>query len=130
ILEHIALVENSAARVIRLLRRTDGRPPAREVKQGERGVDGGMLAPEVVSPKGEMNRDEVMQLLASARTAVLREVEESKQVLDVDGGFPHPFFGTMNALGWLRSLVWHEPHHIAQIGRVMSLEVGSSEVRR
>jgi hypothetical protein len=124
ILEHVALAEGSAARVIRLLRRTGGTavPLPGQVRQGRTTPDGRPIAPDPVSPKGEMTRERVLESLESNRAGVLAELEQSGDLLEAPGGFPHPFFGPLNILGWLRFLAWHEPHHIAQLQRVLKKE--------
>lgn len=110
-LEHVALVEESTSRVMRRLRRIgqgEVLPPV-SAQPGEM-VSGRPQAPEGVRPKGGLSREEVRALLARARATLLAEAEQ------LDGAnphtFPHPFFGPLTALGWLRAAAYHEAHHL------------------
>jgi len=51
-----------------------------------------------------------MALLEKARAFLLEETGRA------DPGnpatFPHPFFGELTALGWLRAAAYHEAHHL------------------
>ncbi|MCH1927306.1 DinB family protein, partial [Shewanella sp. C31] len=66
--EHVALVEESTARVLRRLRRVAAgeRPPPVQVQPGEF-RDGKPQAPEGVRPKGGLSPEEVLALLEKAR---------------------------------------------------------------
>ncbi len=72
--------------------------------------DGKPQAPEGVRPKGGLSLGEVMALLEKARAFLLEETGRA------DPGnpatFPHPFFGELTALGWLRAAAYHEAHHL------------------
>ena len=94
--EHVALVEDSTARVLRRLRRLaagENLPPV-PVKPGEF-KDGKPQAPEGVRPKGGLSLEEV-----------------AKADPQNPATFPHPFFGELNPLGWLRAAAYHEAHHL------------------
>ncbi len=121
VLEHIARVEDSAARVIRRLRRALGGEPLPQVRvePGRFRPDGRAVAPEVVAPKGGLSRAEVMRMLEAARGFLLAEVRSSEGVLEAPVTFPHPFFGELTALGWLRVAAFHERHHLQQLRRIL-----------
>jgi hypothetical protein len=106
--EHIALVEDSTARVLRRLRRVaagESLPPV-PVKPGEF-KDGEPQAPEGVRPKGGLSLEEVLALPERARAFLLEEADPGNPAT-----FPHPFFGELNPLGWLRAAAYHEAHHL------------------
>ena len=76
--EHVALVEDSTARVLRRLRRLaagENLPPV-PVKPGEF-KDGKPQAPEGVRPKGGLSLEEVLALLDRARAFLLEEVAKA-----------------------------------------------------
>jgi hypothetical protein len=113
--EHVALVEDSTARVLRRLRRVaagENLPPVPfvpgEFKEGK------PQAPEPVQPKGGLSLEEVLALLERARGFLLEEAEKADP--DNPATFPHPFFGPLTALGWLRAALYHEEHHLRALG--------------
>ncbi|WP_117237697.1 DinB family protein [Thermus sediminis] len=113
--EHVALVEDSTARVLRRLRRLaagESLPPVPFVPGEFR--DGKPQAPEPVRPKGSLSLEEVLVLLEKARSFLLEEA----RLLDPHNPatFPHPFFGPLTALGWLRAAAYHEAHHLKALG--------------
>jgi hypothetical protein len=121
IAEHIALAERSAAKVIRFLRNAGDRPlPTRPVEEGKRREDGRAIAPQMVTPTGELTRAEVLAALDDARGSLVDESTRSRAVIDAGPTFPHPFMGQLTALGWLQMMAWHEPHHIQQLRRTMA----------
>lgn len=81
----VALVEESTSRVMRRLRR---------LGQGEASPQPGKMVncPRGRKAEGGLSREEVRALLAKARASLLAEAEQ----------LPHPFFGPLTALGWLR----------------------------
>ena len=113
--EHVALVEDSTARVLRRLRRVaagENLPPVPfvpgEFKEGK------PQAPEPVQPKGGLSLEEVLALLERARGFLLEEAQRADP--DNPATFPHPFFGPLTALGWLRAALYHEEHHLKALG--------------
>ncbi len=117
--EHIALVEDSTARVLRRLRRMragEALPPVQAVP-GEY-KDGKPQAPEGVRPQGGMGLEEVLALLARARAALLEEAAQADP--HHPATFPHPFFGELNALGWVRAAAYHEAHHLKALQEAFS----------
>ncbi len=127
VLEHLGIVENSVARTLRALRlaHTAGRPMRTvAVPQGRLRDDGRAIAPEFVTPKGEMTREMVMEALAEARKSLLEQASESRDYLDREESFPHPFFGELNAIGWLRMAAFHEANHIKQLQRIIDGQRG------
>lgn len=114
IVEHIARVEESAARVLRRLRREaagETLPPP-QVAPGTF-KDGKPQAPPIVQPKGGLSFDELLQLLHQSRQHLLEEVRAFD--FSYGGRFPHPFYGPITGKEWLASLVPHEPHHLQQL---------------
>ncbi len=110
-LEHVALVEDSTARVLRRLRRVaQGEPLPPVPTQPGTMVDGRPQAPEGVRPKGGLSREEVRALLEKARALLLEEAERLDEKNPYT--FPHPFFGALTALGWLKAAAYHEAHHL------------------
>lgn len=124
VLEHIAMAESSAARTIRALARVanGGSLPAFHVEPGRRRPDGRPIAPDIVTPKGEMSREAVMAKLSDARESLHHQVREGRDLLDHEVTVPHPFFGDLNGLGWLRMAAYHEPSHIDQIDRTIAFQ--------
>ncbi len=115
--EHIALVEESAGKVIRRLRKValgeaEMPPP---LPEGQTRPDGRFLAPPAVEPKGGLSRAELLERLQTVRARVLAEVAESGEALAHPPTYRHPFFGELTALGWLQTLAYHEQHHLRQI---------------
>ncbi len=113
--EHVALVEESTARVLRRLRRVaagENLPPVPfvpgEFKEGK------PQAPEPVQPRGGLSLEEVLALLTKARAFLLEEAERADP--HNPATFPHPFFGPLTALGWLRAALYHEEHHLKALG--------------
>ena len=45
-------------------------------------------------------------------TEVLVVEEVAKADPQNPATFPHPFFGELNPLGWLRAAAYHEAHHL------------------
>lgn len=109
--EHVALVEETTARVLRRLRRIamgESLPPVPFVPGEVR--EGRPQAPEAVRPRGGLDLEQVLLLLARARAFLL---EEAAQVPPQGSAtFPHPFFGELDALGWVRAAAHHEAHHL------------------
>lgn len=117
--EHIALVEDSTARVLRRLRRVaagESLPPVPFVPGEVR--DGKPQAPEGVRPKGGLSLEEVLALLARARAFLLEEPAQADP--QNPATFPHPFFGELNPLGWLRAAAYHEAHHLTALQEALS----------
>jgi len=117
VLEHIALVEESAGKIIRRLRRValgeaEPFPPA---PPGQTRPDGRLLAPPPMEPKGGLTRAELLNRLQSVRQRLLAEVAESGERLSQPPTYAHPFLGELTSLGWLQTLVYHERHHLEQI---------------
>ncbi len=113
--EHVALVEESTARVLRRLRRVaagEDLPPVPfvpgEFKEGK------PQAPEPVRPQGGLSLEEVLALLERTRGLLLEEAEKADP--HNPATFPHPFFGELTALGWLRAALYHEEHHLKALG--------------
>jgi len=113
--EHVALVEESTARVLRRLRRVasgESLPPVPfvpgEFKEGK------PQAPEPVRPKGGLSLGEVLALLERTRGLLLEEAEKADP--HNPATFPHPFFGPLTALGWLQAALYHEEHHVKALG--------------
>ncbi len=115
--EHVALVEESAGKVIRRLRKVAlgeaGAPPP--LPAGQTRPDGRFLAPPQVEPQGGLSRAELLERLQTVRARVLAEVVESGEALPLPPTYGHPFFGELTALGWLQTLAYHEQHHLRQI---------------
>ena len=117
--EHIALVEESTARVLRRLRRVaagENLPPV-PVKPGEF-RDGKPQAPEGVRPKGGLSLEELLALLDRARGFLLEEAAKADP--QNPATFPHPFFGALNPLGWVRAAAYHEAHHLKALQEAFS----------
>ncbi|MBO1436059.1 DinB family protein [Meiothermus sp. CFH 77666] len=117
VLEHISLVEESAGKIIRRLRRVglgeaEPFPPS---PPGQTRPDGRPLAPPLMEPKGGLPRAALLERLQAVRERVLAEVAESGERLPHPPTYAHPFFGDLTALGWLQTLVYHEQHHLRQI---------------
>lgn len=116
-LEHVALVEESGGKVIRMLRKVArGQmelPPAGP--SGQTRPDGRPLAPSPVEPKGGLSRQEVLDKLRAVRERLLLEVAESGAGIAQPPTYRHPFFGDLTAQGWLQTLVYNEQHHLKQI---------------
>jgi hypothetical protein len=109
-MEHVALVEESTARVLRRLRRLaqgEALPPV-PARPGEV-VEGRPQAPEGVRPRG-LSREEVRALLERTRAFLLEEARGLDEAQPHT--FFHPFFGELSALGWLRAAAYHEAHHL------------------
>ncbi|WP_022797504.1 DinB family protein [Thermus islandicus] len=109
--EHVALVEDSTARVLRRLRRLaagESLPPVPFVPGEVK--DGKPQAPEGVRPKGGLSLEEVLAFLAKARAFLLEEAAKADP--QHPATFPHPFFGELTALGWVRAAAYHEAHHL------------------
>lgn len=115
--EHIALTEEGASRVIRRLRKVvQGQaelPPP--LAKSQFGANGKPLAPEGVRPSAGLSREQILERLASVRERVWAEADESGPLLEHPTTYGHPFFGDLNALGWLQTLVYHERHHLKQM---------------
>lgn len=117
VLEHISLVEESAGKIIRRLRKVglgqaEPFPPS---TPGQTRPDGRPLAPPLMEPKGGLSRAVLLERLQAVRERVLAEVAESGERLPHPPTYAHPFFGDLTALGWLQTLVYHERHHLRQI---------------
>ncbi|GAA6731072.1 DinB family protein [Thermus brockianus] len=117
--EHIALVEESTARVLRRLRRLasgESLPPVPFVPGTYK--EGKPQAPEGVRPKGGLSLEEVLDLLQRARGFLLEEAAQADP--HHPATFPHPFFGELNALGWVRAAAYHEAHHLKALQEAFS----------
>ena len=116
-LEHIALVEESGGKVIRMLRKVAGGqmplPPAGP--PGQIRPDGRFVAPAAVEPRGGLSREELLERLRATRERLQLEVAQSQGLLEGPPTFQHPFFGELTALGWLQTLVYSEQHHLEQL---------------
>jgi len=115
--EHVALVEESAGKIIRRLRKVaqgqaEPFPPS---GVGQTRPDGRPLAPPLTQPKGGLTRPALLERLQTVRERLLTEVVESREYLSLPPTYGHPFFGELTALGWLQTLAYHESHHLRQI---------------
>lgn len=115
--EHISLVEESGGKIIRRLRKViQGQAaPFPSPPPGKTRPDGRPIAPDPAQPKGGLTRAELLERLTGIRQRLLEEVEEGQDLLEHPTTYKHPFFGQLNALGWLQTLVYHERHHLKQI---------------
>lgn len=120
-IEHIARVEESVARMLAWIRNIAQGQTMRTVviAPGQRRDDGRAIAPDRVSPRGQMSRDELIAMLWQSRQHLLTELQESGQLLLDPASFTHPFFGELNGLGWLQMATYHEPHHLPQLRRAL-----------
>ena len=117
VLEHVASAEEGGGKVIRRLlkvARGEGEmfpalPPSRFRP------DGRLLSPAETEPEGGLSRPELMGRLEGVRSRVLTEVSGNEESLSQTPLYCHPFWGDLDALGWLQSLVYHERHHLSQI---------------
>jgi len=119
IADHVARSEASGARVIRMLRRVaDSAHVRRDAAEvGRRRPDGRAIAPTMTEPDPHATREEVLMSLESARRSLVDFVLSGDYPLERDVTYPHPFFGDLNALGWLCSMAYHERHHLEQFSR-------------
>ncbi len=117
VLEHISLVEESAGKIIRRLRKVGlgEAEPFPPPPPGQTRPDGRPLAPPLMEPKGGLPRAVLLERLQAVRERVLAEVAESGERLSHPPTYAHPFFGDLTALGWLQTLAYHERHHLRQI---------------
>jgi hypothetical protein len=117
VLEHISLVEESASKVIRRLRKVakEEAEPFPPSVSGQIRPDGRPMAPPLTQPKGGLTRTEVLERLKTVRERVIAEVAQSGELLPNPPRYGHPFFGELTGLGWLQTLVYHERHHLKQI---------------
>jgi hypothetical protein len=117
VLEHVSLVEESAGKIIRRLRKValGEAEPFPSSPAGQTRPDGRPLAPPPMHPRGGLSRAELQKRLQAVRTQVLAEVAEGGAHLPHPPTYGHPFFGDLTALGWLQTLVYHERHHLRQI---------------
>ncbi|MDB5035356.1 MAG: hypothetical protein JWQ98_2597 [Chlorobi bacterium] len=122
VLEHVAMVEGSVARVLRALRLATlaGKPVPPRNRDGRWHPDGRRIAPDGVTPGGNAHREEIMQSLADTRQSLLGQAAESSAMLENSMVMAHPFFGDLNGLGWLRMAAAHELNHIDQLRRIMA----------
>lgn len=120
-IEHIARVEESVARMVAWVRNIAHGKTMRTiiVPAGEWRENGRAIAPERVSPRGQMSRDELIAMLWQSRQHLLTEIQESGELLQHTASFTHPFFGELNGLGWLQMATYHEPHHLPQLRRAV-----------
>ncbi|GIW25483.1 MAG: hypothetical protein KatS3mg069_1750 [Meiothermus sp.] len=83
VLEHIALVEESAGKIIRRLRkvRLGEAEPFPPSPPGQTRPDGRPLAPPLMEPKGGLTRATLLERLQTMRERVLAEVAESGEGL-------------------------------------------------
>jgi hypothetical protein len=114
VLEHVALTEESAGKVIRRMgkvARGEGEmfpaPPPIQQRQ-----DGRRIAPPSTEPSGKLNRAGLLERLASVRERLHQEAEGGELHTQT---YAHPAFGSLTGLGWLQTLVYHERHHLAQL---------------
>ncbi|MER3482252.1 MAG: DinB family protein [Meiothermus sp.] len=117
LMEHLASVEEGGGKIIRRLlkvARGEGQmfpalPPSRFRP------DGRLLAPPETQPKGGLSRAALRERLEAVRSRLLVEVGGNEEALSQTPIYPHPFWGDLDALGWLQSLVYHEQHHLGQL---------------
>lgn len=120
-IEHIARVEESVARMLAWVRNIANGQTMRTVASapGQRRDDGRAIAPDRVSPRGQMSRDELIAMLWQSRQHLLDQLQQSGQLLQHPASFTHPFFGELNGLGWLQMAAYHEPYHFPQLRRAL-----------
>jgi len=129
IVEHIAIVESSSARICSKLlekAREDNKPSdgafslsEKFMAQSDLASNTKVDAPERVRPSGTASMSESLQKLAEARIAI-EAMRPDMERLDLSAHtFPHPFFGDLTAAEWLVITGGHELRHTLQIQRVL-----------
>lgn len=103
--EHVILVNEGTARIVRLLLSDK---PLREVpEQPGRIVNGRRLAPEGTEPGPGQPLSTLLDRHAAARALLVEFQPEPNPART----FYHPFLGRLDALDWLRMTTWHTRNH-------------------
>jgi hypothetical protein len=81
--------------------------------------DGRAQAPDIVSPRGTMERAEVMRRFAETRATTLKFVEETQLPLKAHlARYPVPLFDPLNAYQWILCIPMHDLRHVKQLSEV------------
>lgn len=121
VLEHIAIVEQSAIRLIPL-----GLKQNLDYSQRDLPLDhwiksrtNKVMAAESTHPSNEPKTlEEVHGLIQNVREQFLKiinEVEDLRMLEKTSPPYPHPVFGEMSTLQWAQMVPFHEERHIGQI---------------
>ncbi|ADV67081.1 DinB family protein [Deinococcus maricopensis] len=110
--EHVALVNASVARVLRLL--ASDRDLSAYPDTPAAVVDGRVQAPAPLQPGENLPAVELEARWAAANEQ-LHGAVGSVDTTDPARTFPHPAFGQLDALGWLRMAAFHTRHHRKQL---------------
>lgn len=129
IVEHVAMVEDSMARVCsKLLSKANAAGMSSNgsaalsdefVRKAMDYVHMKVEAPAVVQPTGERPIAESLAKMQESR----RQIDEIRPLFESTSGtefkFPHPYLGEMSAQEWLALLGGHEMRHLKQIERIL-----------
>ena len=69
-------------------------------------------APKSTSPEPEPAVETLRREVEQARTALLRCGERAEDLLALDRTIPHPYFGGLGTLRWIRFVEIHQEHHL------------------
>jgi len=130
-LEHLAIVEDGIGRLLSKLIKQVIASDARETDSGpiRHAIDHlnvvelvhRIVAPEGVTPTGQLAASEALERLTAARTRLIGAVQ-SASGYDLAGiSAPHPILGSLTAYQWALFVAHHERRHLAQIRAVAGM---------
>lgn len=125
ILEHLASVEHSVAKLIAIRGRepvppnqAPPAPMASERLTGLRARDRRIDVPDALRPTGTMSASAAIAALAASRTALLDAARAADPVALEHRTYHHAVLGRLTLRDWLAFVAHHEARHAAQIDEI------------
>ena len=134
ILEHLVIIEQRAATIVRELAASAPACGAEAAGDGGMQFDRSVLrdrsvrimAPPMIQPSGTMDAATAWKALQETRAVLLREIRaaEGRDLAAVSR--PHPRLGPLTGFEWIAALGGHEERHTAQIAEIAEVLAGNA----
>jgi hypothetical protein len=132
-LEHLAMVEDGAGRVMSKLIKEVAARDERETESSSllgsldrfqvwTSATRKIVAPELVQPREGLTADEALARLTTARTRMIGALQKASGLALASVTFPHPVVGPLNVYQWGLMAAQHERRHLEQIRAVAGLD--------
>ncbi|HEY0929151.1 MAG TPA: DinB family protein [Gemmatimonas sp.] len=128
VIEHLAMVEDGAGRLLGNFIKQVRDIPETEIDAIAPTIERfqvwdpsrGRVAPEFVSPKGQISFDEALTRQSTARARVIEALIAASGCALGTVNYPHPALGTLTGYQWALVTAQHQRRHLPQIAAVSS----------